>query len=355
MRISNNIDGYAVNGWEETKIENHSGIVDAYRNPKTDPGIMAYYNQPLYVAVKARNKVQQAGDSIIADFFIVNEKDVKGQFDLLVKVENEGREILKEKYKVNITGGNTYGELLINAVQIPVSPGYNTVHASIMKGDDIVAKGHEKVYGVDMQFDNLPEEITVMDTSGVLEGFFDRNNIKANIWWSKNEKPAGNLVVVGHSTIPFTNSIRQELIEWVALGNKFIVLGGADEWAEYFAKKEVVDYRGKKDLGILWYGGNFIVRENPFFEGLPVDQAFNWEYQCFVHYDRKRFGLRLPEAETVVAAFSDHKEEVYDAMSIIPVGKGQIVISTLDILHNLKSEKPSSVVAKRIVMNMFSN
>jgi hypothetical protein len=355
VRIANNIDGYAVNGWEETKVENHSGIVDAYRNPKTNPEIMAYYNQPLYVAIKARNKVQKAGESITADFFIVNEKDINGEFDLVIKVKNEGQNIYEEQHSVVISGGLVYGELLKDAVEIPVKSDYNTIHAYIMKGDEIIARGHEKIFGVDMRVDNSPEKITVMDTSGILKDFFDKNSINANLWWSQNEKPAGNLVVVGHSKIPYTGSVRQELVEWVALGNKLIVLGGADEWAEYFAKKEVLDYRGKKDLGILWYGGNFAVRDNPYFEGLPVNQAFNWEYQCFVHYDRKRFGLRLPEAETVVAAFADHKEEVFDAISIIPVGRGEIVISTLDIMPNLRSDNPSSYMAKRIVMNMIRN
>ena len=36
VRINNTIDGYAVNGWESMKLENHSGIVDNYRNLKGD-------------------------------------------------------------------------------------------------------------------------------------------------------------------------------------------------------------------------------------------------------------------------------------------------------------------------------
>ena len=46
MRLSNITDGYAINGWESESIENHSGIVDCWRNPKADPSIIAYYNQP---------------------------------------------------------------------------------------------------------------------------------------------------------------------------------------------------------------------------------------------------------------------------------------------------------------------
>ena len=38
------------------KLENHSGIVDNYRNPKGDIETLAYYNRPLYLAVKMDRK-----------------------------------------------------------------------------------------------------------------------------------------------------------------------------------------------------------------------------------------------------------------------------------------------------------
>jgi beta-galactosidase/beta-glucuronidase len=40
IRINNIVDGYAVNGWESMKLENHSGIVDNFRHPKGDTTLM---------------------------------------------------------------------------------------------------------------------------------------------------------------------------------------------------------------------------------------------------------------------------------------------------------------------------
>ena len=68
IRISNVADGYAINGWEAQIIENHSGVVDVFRNPKADPAIIAYYNQPLYVAVKARSQLVQTPGNVLVDF-----------------------------------------------------------------------------------------------------------------------------------------------------------------------------------------------------------------------------------------------------------------------------------------------
>lgn len=60
------------------KLENHSGIVDNYRNPKGDIETLAYYNRPLYLAVKMDRKVLSVGDTTTIDTYIVNEKILKG-------------------------------------------------------------------------------------------------------------------------------------------------------------------------------------------------------------------------------------------------------------------------------------
>jgi hypothetical protein len=78
LRINNAADGYAINGWEAESVENHSGIVDCWRNPKGDPAILAYYNQPLYVAVKARSEFAQIPGEVVVDFYAINEKDLHG-------------------------------------------------------------------------------------------------------------------------------------------------------------------------------------------------------------------------------------------------------------------------------------
>ena len=44
------------------------GIVDCFRYPKSNPAIIARYNQPLYVAVKTRQQVAAAGGEVTVDF-----------------------------------------------------------------------------------------------------------------------------------------------------------------------------------------------------------------------------------------------------------------------------------------------
>ena len=113
LRIDNAADGYAVNGWEAESMENHSGIVDNWRNPKGDPAIMAYYNQPLYVAVKTRSQFAQIPGDVAVDFYAINEKNLHGNFALNVSVlDPSGKLTERRAVPRAFTGGDVYGQLL---------------------------------------------------------------------------------------------------------------------------------------------------------------------------------------------------------------------------------------------------
>jgi hypothetical protein len=98
----------------------------------------------------------------------------------------------------------------------------------------------------------------------------------------------------------------------------------------------VLEYRGSKGLGTSWYGGNYFSKQHPLLTGLPQACVFNWEYQCFATYNRSRVGLRIFNGEPIVACVSDHKPEVYSALSIVPHGRGKIILSSLDFFSCLK-------------------
>ena len=99
-------------------------------------------------------------------------------------------------------------------------------------------------------------------------------------------------------------------------------------------------------------GGNFFVREHEIFEDLPVNTAFNWEYQGLAAYNRERSGLRLSNDECVVGCYSDHKNEMYSALSIVHLGDGKIIFNTLDLSGAILSGEKSAIVAKKILQNM---
>jgi hypothetical protein len=152
-RIRDANDGYAINGWEATLIDNHSGVVDCFRNPKADPAILAYYNQPLYVAVKPRQQITSFPGSVTVDFFLINEKDLKGALTLRIRATSrDGKECFSKDIPVNAQGGDVYGQLLSEAVEIPLTAaeGMTNIAASLVdaKGTER-AKGHDQILAVE--------------------------------------------------------------------------------------------------------------------------------------------------------------------------------------------------------------
>jgi len=354
IRINNTVDGYAVNGWEDQKMENHSGIVDCFRNPKGDISLISYYNQPLYVAVKIRNKVLETGTESLVDFYLVNEKDMKGNFNLEITATDNSGVILTKSIPVKVSGGNIYGELLKEGISIkPTAAGYCTVKAQLKKGNVVAATGHDQLYSVSLSKENLNTNAMVYDSSGVINQFYKAQNVP-ELEVYKGGKPKTEMLICGKGTPITSYNVRQELLEWVAAGHSLIIVADADKWADYLNVKEVLDYRGKIDLRTVWYGGNFFVKDNAFFAGLPTNTTFNWEYQCFSNYEKIRYALRIKNDETLVGAYADHRHELFSALSVIPLGKGRIVLSTLDMLSNLQSKSPSSSVAKKLFMNYVS-
>ncbi len=337
IRMNNIVDGYAINGWESMKLENHSGVVDNYRNPKGDPDLIARYNKPLYLAVKLNRKVLATEDTATVDVYIVNERNIKGNYVLRLKaLDSQGRNISSKEDRVNVAGGNTYGQPLSYGWKLVVpSAGYIRIEAQLLERGRLVTNGSDSIFSVKLDKSGILDQGSVADTTGTLQRFMKTAGLRYKIY--TGGKPQGDYLLAGAFEPQQWGSGMSDLIEWVHQGHTLIIVDNVERWAEFLADKEVLDYRGAKPLGRSWYGGNFFNREHPVFAGLPVNCVFNWEYQCFAAYNRRRIGLRIVNGETLVGCVSDHKKEVFSALSVIPVGNGKIVISSLDIPSCLKA------------------
>ncbi len=153
IRLGNTADGYAINGWEEEMIENHSGIVDEFRNPKADPAIMAYFNQPVYVAVMPRTQIVQIPGEAIVDFHLINEKNLHGPYTLQVNAKDSaGQSVFTKDLPVTVAGGDVYGQLLSENITIPIAKvtGNFTVEAHLLDpAGKEQATGHDAIFAVD--------------------------------------------------------------------------------------------------------------------------------------------------------------------------------------------------------------
>lgn len=356
IRMSNIVDGYAVNGWESMKLENHSGIVDNYRHPKGDPEVVARYaSNPLYLAVKLNKKVLAVGGKTRCDVFIVNEKNLHGSYVLEVQLRDEaGRVVETQQKRVRVTGGNTYGELLAEGFEFEINEaGYSHVSARLLKTE---VQGSDDIFAVRLDAKGIEGKGLVADTTGVLANFLNGVGVKTQNYQSGY--PEGDYLLVGAFEPTQFGSGLSDILEWVYKGHTLVIVDNPERWADFLADKEVLDYRGSKKIGTSWYGGNFFNRHDPVFEGLPQGCTFNWEYQCFATYNRRRIGLRCENSQILAAAVADHKKEVYSVLSSIRAGRGRILLTTLDIPACLKDipryDTPVDLDGMNESMNTFN-
>lgn len=356
IRINNIVDGYVVNGWEGEKIENHSGIVDGFRNPKGDPSILAHYNQPFYVAVKLRNKVFPSGQNTVADIYAVNEVDAGGTHQLVITGEHQGQTFFTKELEVELKGGLQYGQLLLEGLEIPIEQaGYSTIRAELKKAGQKVAQGVDKTFTVSINANQKIGPVAVWDTSGITQQMLDAVGTIPYQSYEAKEEYEESVLLAGAALIPNLarprDYVRRALLDWIMRGNTLIITQNASEWADLLNYKEIADYRGSRPIRNVWYGGSYFVKDHPLFEELPVNRIFDWEYQSLGWYRNERVGLRLYGEEAVVGVSADHKEELLTAVGIIPVGRGQIILSALDLKSAILGKDVSGVVAKKVLEN----
>lgn len=361
-RISNKVDVYVLNGWATEAT--HTDIVDVYRNPTGDPAILRYYTQPLYVAVKLREKVLPPGATPVADIYLVNEKNLKGKFNLTLDFENPSGEIAHAKtFPVVILGGEEFGQLLVEDFRMPPvsTPGYWKLKATLADEKGTVqATGFDDIFVADYsKGPGVKGRVAVIDTSGVIKSFLKQSRSVIAEDFDSNVPFYDYLIIGAHDYsrvrnlgVPKNSRPTDPIMDRVACGTTLIILDQAESWA---ARMAGFDYPAVKFTGSAHWGkqGHLFVGKSPFFSGLPMSRAMNWEYQAFYRGDV--WGLRFDRAgvETIVGLAANQTDEVLDALSRVPFGTGQILITTLPILTELASTRHQSVVAKKLFLNML--
>ncbi|MFC1528336.1 glycoside hydrolase family 2 protein [Candidatus Latescibacterota bacterium] len=360
VRLGNVSDGYNLNGWAAP--ETSEDIVGLYRYPTADPAILSHYAQPLYVAVKIRDKVLPSGAEPVADFFIINELGVKGKHILEVQFEGpEGRILFSKNYPVTVLGGEEFGHLLVEEVKLPPTqaPGYYTLRAVLKKKTISIATGQDDIFVVDYRTrKGIKGNGAVIDTTGTINAFLkDARGITFPEF-----DPAGpdlDFIIIGPHNFrkvssPYKSRYINAVMDRVANGTTLILLDQPDRWAEQIMNNLYTHASIEYIRSVRWNtDGRFIVGKNCVLKGLPMQQAMNWEYQVF--YSRRIWGIDMTRlgTELIVALACENRKDIVSALSRVPFGNGQIFLSTLNIFPELLSNKPQSVVAKKLFLNML--
>jgi len=354
-RTGNIFDGININSWASGATR--TDLVDNYRNPVTDPAIFAHYTQPLYVAVKIRDKVHQTGGTAIADIFVVNETNLRGRHTLEGELyDPDGRVVFALNETVNISGGTRFGQLLVEGIKLPAldTPGRYMFKARLKKGDTVVADGFDDMFAVDyMNGPGLTGKWAVIDSSGVINSFLEKTRgITLPAFAPEGQEDHYDYIVIGpHAEDRSWRGTSSRIMEMVTNGATLFVFDGALETAQRLNGTALNLYSTDAARGDRYFVG-----DNRFMEGLPASQAMNWEYQEFYH-TRRISGMFIDPlgTELIVGLASTNSKNIYAALSRIPYADGQVFLSTLNFMDQLPLDTPQSAVPKKLFLNLLEN
>ncbi len=354
VRMSNIADGYNLNGWGSASTR--TDMVDMYRNPTGDPSILAYYSQPLYVAVKIRDKVQEVGDTPVADFWIINEANLKGKATLEITFKTpDGSTVHSESHPVSIKGGEEFGQLLVKEIKLPAlkESGYYMLNARITQNGVEKACGYDDIFAVDITAGFGGAALGAIENDGVVETFL-KDTFDVPVDTSGNLRSAETIIVGKHDFGEDAEKYR-EILDKVVDGATLIVLDKADKWAEALNAVSMSKPPTYEGDGIIRRGnqGRLFVGNSHYLAGLPQAQSMGWEYQFFYQTGNVR-GLKLHNwgTETIVALGAQHTKEILKALACVRLGQGKVILSTLNMLPALSSDAPQAAVAKKLLLNL---
>jgi hypothetical protein len=200
-RIADDADIYVLNGYEDMKFDNFSGAVDVFRNLKGHPELISQYMQPLMVAVKAREKIGEIGDTNLVDFYVLNNLAIPaGEYTVKAQVKNpdgKSKEIFNGKVKVR--GGDKFSDLVKDQVPVALDAGrgYYYVTAQLFDANGKqIADGHDELFAVDWKSEKIGGKGAVLGGGGEMLKFAKEIK-KADIEPYKDTLGKLDYVVVG--------------------------------------------------------------------------------------------------------------------------------------------------------------
>ncbi|HYQ59353.1 MAG TPA: hypothetical protein VEP89_18555 [Draconibacterium sp.] len=354
VRMMNVADGYVLNGWSGGQT--NTDIVDTYRHPTGDPAILPYYAQPLYVAVKLRNKVVPTSTIPVADVFLINEEDLSGKHILNLKLTNpDGEQVFEKTFNTEILGGEEFGQLLVEGVILPevVQNGYYKLNATLTdQNGEEMATGFDELFAVNNTIQIGTDDIQIIDASGTVQEFLTSRSDQISASTTESNKGNSSLIIVAEDD--FTTADFDIILKKVEKGSKLIILENAESWISKLPVEqlEIQSRFGRPTRSIR---GRQFVGTSPYFSDLPQATAMSWEYQAFYRNGGSGIPISPTGLNVIVGVGALNSGNIGIALCELPYGEGKVILSTLDILPNLLENRPDCAVAKRLLINLINS
>jgi beta-galactosidase len=369
VRLGETNDMAAISGWESTAIENHSGLVDNFREFKSDPKLIGDSLLPVRPVAKQRQLVLPVGEKATFDIYLANDshKPVTGRllftstdpagnsvrlatFDAPVFETDRFTYLIKEaftttaltregrwRFRLSLENANvpTFERDLL--VVAPAPKGFRPLKVGISSLAPAVEDQLRAIPGVTVEAFRPDARYDVLMASGGSQDAEKNPAVNAE----GSYKPTGP---VQEFRIP------DDVLEAVRRGTPLLACtpgeGQAAGVARQLAQAGAFRYNGLVGPArASWMGSWYMVRQHPIYDGLPVNQVMG------LHYQVKGGGSNgwLIEGDNVeiVAAYSrDHARSIGAGTLTAKLG------STPIVLHQVTAMQP--VMHRRMLANTLA-
>ncbi|SFS12726.1 Glycosyl hydrolases family 2 [Granulicella pectinivorans] len=357
VRICDENDMAAISGWESTAMENHSGLVDNFRDLKSDPAPIFNALRPIRPVAKQKQIVLFTSDHATFDTWLLNDTNAPVAGTLQLTVESPKGSIAEvATYPAPAFVADQLSYLLQEEVKTPPLsiPGTWKVRLALSTHPDVT---HETaLLVVDPTPANFrPLRVGLARVSPQLEatlGQIEHLTLEAFQPGAKYDVIVGSggssdaskdlatdaegAYKPGSGPLPeFT--LPDEVMVAVRAGTPLLAITPTDGQsigvAKQLAALGAFTFHGMVGASrASWMGSWYFIRQHPLYDGMPVDQAMS------IHYQVKGGGsngwmVDGPSVEIPCAYARDHDRNLGAGTFTARVGATPIVMHRIVDMH----------------------
>jgi hypothetical protein len=357
VRICDENDMAAISGWESTAMENHSGLVDNFRDFKADPRSIADSLRTVRPVAKQRNLVLKPGDAAAFDIYLLNDSNAPVDGTLTFSLTGPGvPERTIQSFATPAFERDRLSYLVKENAQTPPLTQAGAWRTRLALSGRVAATHECTLLAVDAAPAALrPLRIGMADVApaiaaclhaipnATVESFDAQKHYDVIVGSGGAPEASKNLAVDAEGAYkpgpgPLVEStLAQDVLAAVHAGTPLLAVTPTDGQsfgvAKQLAAMNAFQFNGMVGSSrASWMGSWYFVRKHPLYDGLPVDQAMS------IHYQVKGGGsngwmVDGPNVEIVAAYSRDHDRNIGAGTLTAKIGAARIVMHRIVDMH----------------------
>jgi beta-galactosidase len=349
-RICDENDYLSISGWESTAIENHSGIVDVFRNFKSDPLLISESLLPIQPVAKQHAMVYAVGEKAVFDLFLLNDSTKPASGTLVFSLTTpSGKKTEIEKLPTPEHVKDQFSYPVKMGVETPSldEEGEYLFSFSLNENGQMTHKRQIWVTNTDLQLTKSVKAGLIGGSHKATELLNKIGNLTVEPFVpgsdydllvaamdvptdSKKQKFDAEAGYKASDTTPEAFALPSEAIEMVKAGKPLFLHAETDMVATGAAKAlcaaEAFSYMGMVGLSRApWMGAWYFNREHPIYAGMPVNQALGVYYQV-KGSPSNGWLVSGPTVEVIAGYSRDHDRNIGAGTFLAKLGKGKILM-----------------------------